>query len=424
MKNSFINVKDTIHYIPLFDIKFKVSNFYKNIISDNYKYIIVIIFFISLFFGGKIVVWTLAPLLVYLIFELLKNKISFNKNLPNILLVVLYFLHVISLFYSKNTDVALFDLQVKLSLVIFPIIFLFIKDTILFNRKKIAEIFVFSSIIISILLISNLLINYFNDYSLLYYTEYSIYLHPSYFALYLDFSIVLAVYLISKTKNKLLITFYLSAISLFLLNIYFSDSKSGYLATILVLMYIVFYYGLRKSRVITLSSILIILIASFFVLKNNPRFQTTFNILSKYENVIENPSYKNSSTSMRILAWDASAKLIKENLIFGVGAGDIKQELNKKYEELNYDYLAKYNLNSHNQFIETWLGQGILGFVLLLLVFIIPFISAIKRKNIILQAFLLLMFINFLFESMLNTQAGTIFFGFFYSFLVVTNDKK
>ena len=63
--------------------------------------------------------------------------------------------------------------------------------------------------------------------------------------------------------------------------------------------------------------------------------------------------------------------------------------------------------------------QGIIGLFILLLMFIIPFIDAIKQKNIVLQTFLILMFLNFLFESMLNTQAGTIFFGFFYSILVI-----
>ena len=424
MKNSFINVKDTIHYIPLLDIKYKMNNFFKNIISDNYKYITVIIFFISLFFGGKIVVWALIPLLIFLFVEYKRYGIGFNKTKSLILLIIFYLWHVISVSYSDNLDVASFDLQVKLSLIIFPLIFLFKKDSVLFNRKKIAEIFVFSSIVMSVLLLFNLFAYYVTNNVLLYYMSYSVFLHPSYYALYLDFSVVLAVYLISKTKNKTTIVYYIIAIFLFLINIYFSDSKSGYLATILVLLYIVFYFGLKKSKLITVFSTLLILWISVAVLKNNPRFQTTFRVVKEYQSVIDNPEDKSSSTSMRILAWNASLKIIEENTFFGVGAGDIKQELNKKYKELKYDYLLKYHLNSHNQFLETWLGQGIIGFVLLLLVFVIPFIDAIKRKNIILQTFLLLMFINFLFESMLNTQAGTIFFGFFYSFIVVVNYEE
>jgi len=399
--------------------------FFKNIskhILNNIRYISVFIFFFALFIGGKFVVWSLLFLILNFFYEIIKNKITFRKNKALFLMFLLYLIHILSVLYSVNKDVANFDLQVKLSLLIFPLFFVFIKKTILFDVKKITNIYIISAFIISIALIINLAHNYFINKQMLYYTEYSTFLHPSYFALYIDLGIVMAISAIAQNnKHKIL---YLIAIALFLVNIFFTDAKSGYIASILILVYIIVFLGLRKSKYITITAVIILSIVSFFILKSNPRFKTTFDILSKYENVLKHPENKNSSTSMRILAWNASSELIKNNLIFGVGSGDIKTELNKKYNELNYKYLAKYNLNSHNQFLETWLGQGLIGFILLLLIFIIPFISAIKHKNIVLQAFLLLMFINFLFESMLNTQAGTIFFGFFYSFLVVVNNEE
>lgn len=387
-------------------------------VNTFYNYIAIFFFFTSLFIGGKLVVWSLALIFAQLIYELYRNKIHFKNSTSNILLIAFYLWHIVSITYSLNKDVAIFDLEVKLSLFIFPLIWLFVKDTVFFYKTLINNLYISSSFLVSSYLMILSLHAYFTTDSLPRYTDFSILLHPSYYALYLGLSIIITIYSLIKAKNKLLITAYLFAIILFLINIYLSESKSGYIATLLILVYTALYLGFKKSKLVTIISVLLIFIGLLFIFNNNPRFQTAFNVLNKYEEVLDNPRSKNSSTSMRILAWNASSKIISNNIILGVGAGDIKSELNNKYKELNYEYLIKYNLNAHNQFLETWLGQGLIGLILLLLVFIIPFIKAIKNKDFILQGFLIIVFINFLVESMLNTQAGVIFFAFFYSFLV------
>jgi O-antigen ligase len=70
-------------------------------------------------------------------------------------------------------------------------------------------------------------------------------------------------------------------------------------------------------------------------------------------------------------------------------------------------------LNAHNQFLQTFIGTGIIGFVLLLLITIGTLIYGFVKKNYILALFSTLIFFNFLVESMLQAQAGFIFFVFF-----------
>ncbi len=388
---------------------------------NNYIYICLFLFIVGLFIGGRLLVLALLVFIISIIVKKIHGRNYFKLNTVLLLLILFYLWHIIGYFYSINKGVALFDFEVKLSILIFPL--LFMNKYSILNLKKLSKIYVIISIIYGITILCNSLISFYMSGQILYYSDFSIFLHPSYYTMYLDLSIIFSIGLIINNKNIKKRIFYFISLIILITNIYFADSKSGYIATIIVLAYILLYFGLKKNKIITISFFLLFLALSFLVVKNNYRFQSLLNNIYNYNNILKNPENKNSSTSMRILAWNASYQIIKENTIIGVGSGDIKTELNKKYKELKYNYLIKYNLNSHNQFLETWLGQGIIGFVLLLLVFIIPFIDAIKRKNILLQSFLLLIFINFLFESMLDTQAGTIFFGFFYSLLVIKQEE-
>lgn len=81
-------------------------------------------------------------------------------------------------------------------------------------------------------------------------------------------------------------------------------------------------------------------------------------------------------------------------------------------------------LNVHNQFLETMLGQGLPGITLLFLLFFVGLIHSIKNKNWLFFTFILLVGFNYLFESMLNTQAGVVFFGFFFYYFASNINTK
>ncbi len=383
-------------------------------------------FLFALFIGGHTLDYLLVLLLIGFVVVTATNKdFRFKSNMSLFVIIAFYLIHIVASFYSENTDIALFDLEVKASLLVFPLLFLFISKTINKFKYAIIKAFIVISASISFFLLSKAFYNFIitKEISNIIYSNFSVLLHPSYYAMYLIFAIILSVYAYSKAicKNNIIpiISILINLAALLL-----SDSKSGFFSAFIVFIYLLVSFLYKKSKSYTILSIVILLIFGGVLIKTNQRLQIMFNVTESYQKTISNPNTYKESTGLRILSWNATIDAIKENPIFGVGTGDIKPKLFKKYEELNYQKNIEIKMNVHNQFLETWLGQGIIGFVLLLLVFVIPFIDAIKRKNIILQTFLLLMFINFLFESMLNTQAGTIFFGFFYSFIVVVNYEE
>ena len=130
------------------------------------------------------------------------------------------------------------------------------------------------------------------------------------------------------------------------------------------------------------------------------------------------------STAVRILIWKESIKLIENNVIFGTSAGDANDKLIEAYKREGLEGALLKKLNAHNQFLQTFIGTGIIGFVLLFLMTLGALIYSFIKKNYILSLFSILIIFNFLVESMLQAQAGFIFFAFFFCILTQYNFHK
>lgn len=74
-----------------------------------------------------------------------------------------------------------------------------------------------------------------------------------------------------------------------------------------------------------------------------------------------------------------------------------------------------FELNPHNQFIDSTISIGVIGLLLLLAYFVIPVVLMIKYKknDIIYLIFIMIIAFNALFESVFEGQVGIIFFNFF-----------
>ena len=129
---------------------------------------------------------------------------------------------------------------------------------------------------------------------------------------------------------------------------------------------------------------------------------------------VENTPLSNNSSvesnASRILMWSASAEVIKENPLLGVGTGDYDDALAQQNLNLNNQGVLKERLNSHSQFLNTWVQLGFFGFAVLSMMFIVPMTGSFSIYKILI---LVTFFLNFLFESFLETQAGIILFCIF-----------
>jgi len=93
------------------------------------------------------------------------------------------------------------------------------------------------------------------------------------------------------------------------------------------------------------------------------------------------------------------------------------------YNKNGMEEAARLQLNCHNQFIETQLSIGFLGLLMLLALVGMGVYLGIRKRNIIYLFFSLLCLANFMVESMLETQAGVVFFSFFNCFFFVQQNQ-
>lgn len=121
-----------------------------------------------------------------------------------------------------------------------------------------------------------------------------------------------------------------------------------------------------------------------------------------------------NSVLQRFSFWKAGIMLFKKHPVFGVGTGDVDEELNIVYET-NFPRLSeKYRFSTHNQFINIACQLGVVGLLIFLASLLIPGILLHVYNDFHWKYFLLLMIISMFFEDTIGTQAGVTLFSYFY----------
>ena len=177
------------------------------------------------------------------------------------------------------------------------------------------------------------------------------------------------------------------------------------------------YYVSGLVGLVSLASVSLFLYSNSAIISS--RFDYTLNALESKK--LDKTS--SESSTIRILIWEQAFDLIRKNLLIGVGTGDIKDMLVEKYKQEGMTGAYDHKLNAHNQFLQTTLALGLPG---LILIFGLLFIPLFKKNytTFLTISFIIIIILNFLVESMLEIQAGTIFFSFFYSTLLSTKIKQ
>ena len=149
-----------------------------------------------------------------------------------------------------------------------------------------------------------------------------------------------------------------------------------------------------------------------------------------YETIWEYDRYKatgnpnGQSLSQRIEFAKASVELIKTNFWFGIGTGNWKLEYAKAYDQLESKLRKENQRSSHNQYLNYIVKFGVVGFVFIIAMLLLPVFIEKQHKNILLLILLVFIGIANLGDANLETHMGLPFFCFFYSlFLWHSPDK-
>jgi hypothetical protein len=124
------------------------------------------------------------------------------------------------------------------------------------------------------------------------------------------------------------------------------------------------------------------------------------------------------SLTQRFEYWKTACAIIKDNLLLGVGTGDVPNAFNEEYIRSNSSLLSKWRLRAHNQYLSIAVGMGLIGFLWFLVTFFYPMYKLDMQFNYLYMAFFIIAFVSFFTEDTLETQAGVTFFAFFNSFFL------
>jgi O-antigen ligase len=156
--------------------------------------------------------------------------------------------------------------------------------------------------------------------------------------------------------------------------------------------------------------ILSVLVLPMIAFKTVPSVQKKVSYMIYDMQMLSVGKGSNYSDSERLISMAAGAKLIRENLIFGVGTGDIKDAMNTIYDR-DYPYIDINNRKlPHNQFIWMWASNGILGITAFLVSIFYPLLYKKNYKNLLLLMFSIITMSSFVTEHTLEIQVGIAFY--------------
>ncbi|MFO8129934.1 MAG: O-antigen ligase family protein [Bacteroidales bacterium] len=349
-----------------------------------------------------------------------------HHRLDTLLFSGLFFVYLAGLMYTDNMQEGLFSLQVKLPMFIFPLVFSTLQYDYWKGNRTVCILlaFVAGNVLASLLNLVWAAIQYASTHipESFYYIRLSMFHHPSYSAMFLCLAEAILIWLLIrdgrriKTGGKILV---LALILFFSIMVILLSSKAGIISLILIFFLTVSYIiFIRRKYVFGIYLLLVISLVFIALLNFFPysvmRFDSTRDIMQDESRITTDTR---EGTVERILIWKYSAELINRNFFFGTGTGDVTDALIDLYRKKDLAEALDKKLNAHNQYIQTFLALGLAGITVLLLTLILPGIFSVRKRGFIYFCFLMIIGFNMLVESMLERQAGVVFYSFFNAFL-------
>lgn len=338
----------------------------------------------------------------------------------------LFIIYCFGLIYG-DFKLGLFEIEKRLSLLIFPVI---LGTAPPISSKKIKVIlvsFALSSIVTSLIcLIDSLYSNYKQGipYSnaRFYFSNLTVNygFHASYFSIYLVFSIFILVYigLQNKSLSKFAKLAIAAAIIYSIFFIFLLASRIGLISLVMLTVSALVYYSHKKRKLFYGIAVALIFSGSILF---SLQFFTDLNL--KFKGLIhldtENSEY--SGSSIRLDLWENTMIIINDNLLFGVGTGDLQPALQnifktKEFTQPYQNFLNPHNknqLNSHNQFLDITATLGMFGLLIFLGCLFYPLYLASKNKNYLFALFIFLFMFLCSVEVPFAVQKGVVWFAFF-----------
>jgi ABC-type multidrug transport system fused ATPase/permease subunit len=157
-------------------------------------------------------------------------------------------------------------------------------------------------------------------------------------------------------------------------------------------------------------------IASIVYVEKPNLYVRIYKIFWEYNRYLATHNASGHSVMQRLEFWKASLSIIRENLLTGVGTGDLEEAFQEEYKESGSLLDKEFRWRSHNQFLAIFATFGIFGIAWFLFSLIFPAARLSKFHDYYYLSFFIIIMLSMLTEDTMETQAGVTVFAFFNSF--------
>ena len=355
----------------------------------------------------------------------IKGQKNRTGRLMLFLLLGFYVIHIISLEYSVNWEYARADLMTKFSYVVFPLVALLVSIRLDLILKGIRwGLIIASAFSMGFSLVFAFIIEGGFSGDAFKANVYGLNMHPSYLALIF---IVSTAFIWSEKMNfKGALFLKIAYTVLMIISLFYLRSLGAFVCVAGIICVLPIWKALKSENRKWYLLIPLYLLCFFIAIKASPKIEndinTSLSTLSIWKQspeqfLLENKNNMESNT-VRLVTWTLSSRIVAE-YPFGVGIGDVKDVLKKRYRSYGYTYYAHYELNPHNQFLQSGIAIGWIGVILLLSLLLLMLFYSFRVHHLPLFIAALCILISSLFESILERQVGVILTSILLMYLVL-----
>lgn len=242
------------------------------------------------------------------------------------------------------------------------------------------------------------------------------------FTIVLVLAMVFIVYLIKNAVvmqiNKIFVVLLIIWFAIAVAYIHIQAAKSGIVSYYIFYGIFVLHYGFTRRRPLQTLGLVAIGIIGFLAFSKLPIMSSQINKMSYERQVLKTADTagyrKTGSVVPRINSYKVAADVISKNFLIGVGAGDMKEEMDKGYDEKYPNLVGPAKLLPHNALLCSFIAIGVPMSVMTLVMLICsPLFKRVNRGNIYFITTWIILFFGLMIEPMLEVQFGIFVFLFF-----------
>lgn len=236
---------------------------------------------------------------------------------------------------------------------------------------------------------------------------------PHYLALFINLVLMVIytkLYQCGFKKNKVVI---LSVVALFCIAFLFMlCNRANYIIFAIIISVIAGYeYFIKKHRSVGIAVAVGIVIIAAIMFGTGRGYDMLFKMHRAVSGDKEaqpemTEEQRLERINSRTIIWTSASHLIAKHPILGSGVGDTMEALTGQYYIDGYLDTGDEGFNSHNQYLDTWIGLGLVGVLLLLGLIAIPIVAGFKYGYLPLVLYGIALVVGFVTEVMFTHSTG------------------